>query len=156
MRPLDHLRLETSLVPLRVDRSSYELTRRYLHDGELPPPKTVHTEDFLAALDYGYPRPQGEVLGVSAAGGPSPFAAESLRLEHGGAESLRMLHIGLQAQDQPRIPRPPAHLVVALDTSASMAWGGRLDLACRAWATSSSNSSRTTGCGWSRSATRPS
>ena len=43
------------MVPLGVDAASYELAKRWLEDGELPPPQQVRTEEFLAAVDYKFP-----------------------------------------------------------------------------------------------------
>ena len=47
VRPIDPQSADDR-VPLGADGSSYELTRRYLEDKELPPPEVVRTEDFLA------------------------------------------------------------------------------------------------------------
>ena len=111
-------RLQTSVVPLGVDTASFELTRRCLEDKELPPAGAVRTEEFLAAIDYSWPAPHGQPLGLSVAGGPSPFVWEGFHL----------FQIGVQAADSPTVQRPPVRLVLAIDVSASMRWGGRLDM----------------------------
>lgn len=116
--PASHPRLCSTRVPLAIDTSSYELARRYLNDNELPPAETVRTEDFLSAIDYGFPRPQKWALGLSTAAGPSPF----------GGPGLRLLQVGVQARDFPDRVHPAVHLVLTVDTSASMRWGGRLEM----------------------------
>ncbi len=120
--PVAHPALQTSLAPLGIDTSSYELTRRYLEDRELPPPEDIRIEEFLAAVDYKFPRPVEQGLELSTAGGPSPF---------GGPGTL-LLQIGVQARDLPAAEHPATHLIVAVDVSASMRWGGRLEMTRRA------------------------
>jgi Ca-activated chloride channel family protein len=123
-----HPKAQLVTVPLGVTTSSFELARRYVADGEQPPPQTIRTEEFLAAVDYRFPRPGngGEPLAVQVAGGPSPFGQEGLRLAHGG-ETLRLLQVGVQARDLSHAKRPPMSLTLVVDVSASMAWEGRLD-----------------------------
>ena len=107
------------MAPLGADGASYELTRRYLEDKELPPPEVVRTEDFLASLDYDFPPPSnGRALGLSLAAGPSPLRGEGYCL----------LQVGVQARHLPEVEHPPVHLVLVADTSAAMRWGGRLDM----------------------------
>lgn len=120
--PAHHPQLRNSVVPLGVDASSYELTRRYLEDGELPPAEDVRTEDFLAAVDYEFPRPENEALELAMAMGPSPF----------GGEGMYLLQVGVQSRPFQDRERPPAYLVLAVDVSASMRWGGRLETVRRA------------------------
>jgi len=127
--PLD-ARLQTMNVPLAIGTASYELTRRCVGDGELPPPDAMRVEEFLAAIDYGFPRPMATPVAIHVAAGPSPFGAEAARMAHGG-QMLRMVQIGVQARDVTRARRGPASLVLAVDRSASMAWGGRLELVGR-------------------------
>jgi Ca-activated chloride channel family protein len=115
-------RLQSIVVPLGVDGQSYELARRYLDDKELPPPDLVRTEDFLAAVDYGFTPPAHEALELSLAAGPSPF----------GGAGLCLLQVGVQAGHVPARQRPAVHLVLAVDTSANMRWNGCLDMVRRA------------------------
>jgi len=110
-------KLQTSVVPLDVDPASYELTLRYLEDGELPSPGAIRTEDFLAAVACPFPPPQKDALGLTVAGGPSP-----------AGKVLRFFQVGVQARDLPVVERSPMHLTLAVDISASMRWGGRLKM----------------------------
>ncbi len=120
--PGSHPLLQTWHVPLVHAVDSYGLTRRYAAGGELPPPELVRTEEFLAAMDYGLPMPTRGELRLSAAAGPSPFAGEGYWL----------LLLGVQAQSPLLLQHPPKHLIVVFDTSGSMNWGGRAEMARRA------------------------
>lgn len=116
--PAAHLRLQSGLVPLGVDPASYELTRRYVAEGRLPSPDLVRTEEFLAAVDYEFPAASRQSLGLSTAAGPSPFRGPGFWL----------MQIGVQASQLPAGKHPPMYLVLAVDVSASMRWGGRLEM----------------------------
>jgi Ca-activated chloride channel family protein len=118
--PADNPRLASMVVPLGVDGSSFELSRRYVEEGELPPPELVRTEDFLAR-DYGFPRPAQRDLDLLVAGGPSPF----------GGEGLCLLQIGVQSR-QVSHQHAPLQLILVVDTSASMRWGSRIEMLRRA------------------------
>jgi len=120
--PGSHPLLRTWHVPLIHAVDSYGLTRRYVAGGELPPPELVRTEEFLAALDYGLPMPTRGELRLSAAAGPSPFVGEGYWL----------LLLGVQAQSPLLLQHPPKHLIVVFDSSGSMNWGGRAEMARRA------------------------
>ena len=119
--PAVDTRLGTSEVPLGTGTSSYELTRRYLKGGKLPPRDQMRTEEFLAAIDYHFPQPEWEALGVYAMGGPSPFRS-------GG----RLLQIGVRARELGDLKRPATRLTLAVDVSVSMHRGGRLEMVRRA------------------------
>ncbi|MBN2476107.1 MAG: von Willebrand factor type A domain-containing protein [Pirellulales bacterium] len=119
--PESYSELRISVVPLGIDASSYELTRRYLEDGELPPRDKLRTEEFLAAVDYEFPRPKDKAMGLHIAGGPAPFTP-----------GVVLMQVGVQAREIRDDRRPPIHLTLAVDTSASMRWGGRLAMIRRA------------------------
>lgn len=110
-------RLRSVQVPVQLGTDSYELTRRYVARGELPPSKLIRKEEFLAAGDYPFPAPRG-ALDMHLSAGPSPF-------REGG---LGLLQVGVQARHLPQSKRPSVHLVAVVDTSNSMSWGGRLAL----------------------------
>ncbi|MBX7169181.1 MAG: von Willebrand factor type A domain-containing protein [Pirellulales bacterium] len=107
-------------VPLDARPESFELARRCLAENEWPPSEAVRTEEFLAALDYDWPAPTGRQLGLRVAAGPSPLAAA--RNEAG----LALVQFGVQVGDPPASKRQPFDLIVVVDLSASMRWGGRL------------------------------
>jgi len=108
-------RLRSMTVPLNVPADSFETARAAVSRGRLPVPAEVRTEEFLAALDYDYPQPEGRPLGVTLMGAPSPFWPE-----------VHLLQAGVQAAPAPEAARAPTHLVIALDASASMKWKDRL------------------------------
>ncbi len=140
--PAAHPKLRTSVVPLAIGTSSYELTRRYLEDGELPSPDAVRTEEFLAALDYEFPQPSRQPVGLSVAGGPSVFRGRDLRLLQIGVQGRQMgpkKGPGLICAKHPpgrsgKLNLVPfsAHLTLVVDVSSSMRWGGRLEMVRRA------------------------
>ncbi len=116
--PAANSQLRSLVVPLGIDTESYDLAHRYLEDGELPPRTELRTEEFLAAIDYQYPRPSQQALGLFAAGGPSPFHANGMQL----------LQLGVQAKRIPSTNRSPTRLTLVVDASGSMSWGGRMEM----------------------------
>jgi Ca-activated chloride channel family protein len=124
--PADHPRLRTCSVPLAVEPSSYELAWRYLERNEWPPADRDHnyirTEEFLAAVDYNFPKPTHQDLGLIVAGGPSPIRREGYCL----------LQVGVQARQSENIKHDPVHFVLLIDTSTNMRWGSRVEIVRRA------------------------
>jgi len=116
--PGAHPQLRTTTIPLGIDTASYELTRRWLEDGMLPPPDQLRTEEFLAAVDYDFPRPTDQPLGLSVAAGPSPL----------NVPGIQMLQVGVQAAAFRDVDRPGSRLVLVVDVSASMRWGSRIEM----------------------------
>ena len=116
--PASDPRLRSIRVPLDIDSSSYDLARRYLEEGRFPPPDEVRTEEFLAAVDYEFARPNRRSLELHTAAGPSPF----------GGPGLRLMQIGVQARQLKADKHSPTYLILAVDVSASMRWGGRLEM----------------------------
>jgi len=114
--------LRTVLTPLGSDTASFELAQRYLRDGELPPRSELRTEEFLAAIDYQFPRPRDRALGLILSGGQSPFRGPNVQL----------LQLGVQARDLPAARRAATRLTLAVDVSGSMRWGDRLGTIRRA------------------------
>jgi len=115
-------RLQTCPVPLAIEPASYELARRYLERNEWPPADRIRTEEFLAAMDYNFPKPKSRSLGLTVAGGPSPISGEGFCL----------LQVGVQAQQTDMAQHAPVHVVLLIDTSTSMRWGSRIEIVRRA------------------------
>ncbi len=115
--------LQTVSIPLDVGTDGFELTRRSVAEGRLPPPPRIRTEEFLAALDYGFPKPKGKAIGLSLFGGPSPFVPGAFVLQG-----------GVQAAELQAAPRPPVHLILAVDASTGAYWPQRLAVLRRAMA----------------------
>jgi hypothetical protein len=81
----------------------------------LPPPQKIRTEEFLAAMDYGFSPPENSALAVRSAVAPSPWVATGSSL----------LQVAAQAKALSRDRESRSHIVVVLDTSATMGWERR-------------------------------
>ena len=121
--PAAHPLLCVSEVPLAVSPASFELARAYLSRGMLPPRDAIRTEEFLAAIDYGYPMPRpAEQMRLGIWGGPSLFRGTP----------FQMIQVGVQAAQVPDGPRSGTSATVVLDCSRSMQWGARWGLIIQA------------------------
>lgn len=107
-----------STFSLDVDTGSYNIAKRYLQDGILPPPDAVRVEEFVNSFDQGYANPPDVAFAIYADGAPSPF-------HNDGTTFLR---IGVQGYDVPEVERPSANLVFVIDVSGSMEQENRLGL----------------------------
>lgn len=106
----------TTTFSVDVDTASYSNVRRFLNDGQLPPPGAVRVEEMLNYFRYDYPEPQGEhPLSVTTAMGHCPWEPNK-----------RLLRIGLQARSLDI--SPPRNLVLLVDVSGSMSDGDKLPL----------------------------
>lgn len=119
--PAIHPLLATSRLALTNRTDSVELTRRRIAARRLPDAAEIRVEDFLAAVDYHFPRPARGAVAVHIAAGPALFQQQDHQL----------LQVGVKAGRAPRTAAP-AHLAVALDISTSMGTGGRLEIAKQA------------------------
>ncbi|NJN54560.1 MAG: VWA domain-containing protein, partial [Anaerolineae bacterium] len=107
-----------STFSLDVDTGSYNVAKRYLQDGLMPPPEAVRVEEFVNSFDQGYKNPPDVAFAIYADGAPSPF-------HNDGTVFLR---IGVQGYDVPEAERPSANLVFVIDVSGSMEQENRLGL----------------------------
>ncbi|MGH9317486.1 MAG: vWA domain-containing protein, partial [Thermoanaerobaculia bacterium] len=115
----DHL----STFGLDVDTGSYAIARRYLTDGNLPPPEAIRVEEFVNAFDYGDPAPSEGDFAIGADGAPTPFAR---------GDRYRILRFHLRAKDVDPEDRKAADLTFVVDVSGSMAQENRLELVKKA------------------------
>jgi Ca-activated chloride channel family protein len=106
--------LVASSVPVVTSTDSFDEIADLVAHRSLPPAHKVRTEEFLAAMDYGFARPEHDALGIRTALGPSAF----------GMPGSAMLQVAAQAKDLTD-QHQPAHLILIIDTSASMLWEGR-------------------------------
>ncbi|MEZ4236287.1 MAG: von Willebrand factor type A domain-containing protein [Myxococcota bacterium] len=111
---VDAARDGLSTFSVDVDRGSYAFARRQLREGRLPDPRGVRTEEFVNALAYDYPEPEGAPFSVHVEASPAPRGDELL------------VRIGLQGRHVTE--RRPVHLVFLVDTSGSMSGPDRLGL----------------------------
>lgn len=107
-----------STFSLDVDTGSYNVARRYLQDGLMPPPESVRVEEFVNSFDQGYQIPPNTAFAVYADGAPSPFHTDG----------TYFLRIGVQGYESSEEIRPSANLVFVIDVSGSMAQENRLGL----------------------------
>ncbi len=131
-------------VPLRSESFSYEQYRRMLglDRPELPEPRDVRVEDFLAAIDYGWEAPREkdgkqEGLRLVVHGAPSPFknsgnAANTAA--RSGSKMVQlppfpgMIQVGVKAREEVEGWRQACRLTVLVDRSRSMRRGGRMEM----------------------------
>jgi Ca-activated chloride channel homolog len=114
----DHL----STFALDVDTASYNVTKRYIHDGSLPPYEAVRVEEFVNSFDQGYAAPRDAAFTIYADGAPVPQG-----FEKGGY----ILRFGVQGYRVEEFDRKPSVLTFVIDVSGSMAMENRLELVKR-------------------------
>jgi len=109
-----------STFSLDVDRASYANVRRYLREGQLPPPDAVRVEELLNYFDYELPAP--------AAASPDPVRISTELSDCPWATGHQLARIGIQAKKIDAASLPPANLVFLVDVSGSMMGDDRLPL----------------------------
>ncbi len=131
--PAAHADLAKVQVPLVNSTASFQRALAVIKSVEARQPEAtredlrpdeVRVEEFLAAMDYEFPRPVSSAspeLSLSTAAGVSPWS------DHG----LGLIQIGVQAGSVARAPQSAAHLLLAIDTSAAMGRPGAWNLLCR-------------------------
>lgn len=110
-----------STFAIEVDDASWTVARRYLDDGNMPPPEAVRLEEMVNRLEAGFERDSDQDFNLHADGMPSRFG-----------DGYQILRIGVQARDIPAVDRRPAHLVFVIDISGSMNRENRLGLVKKA------------------------
>jgi Ca-activated chloride channel family protein len=99
-----------STFSIDVDTASYTNTRRFLNDGQLPPPDAVRIEEFINYFDYGYPEPEeGRPFSVSAELAGCPWEPDH-----------DLLRVALQAKHLESEEQVARNLVFLIDVSGSM------------------------------------
>jgi hypothetical protein len=100
-----------------VDDGSFDLARRYLHDGHLPARDAIRAEEFINHFDYGYETPDFAKFGVTSIVRPSPFD-----------DSTSILLVGMKGREIDRRERKPVNLTFVIDVSGSMGYDNRLEI----------------------------
>jgi Ca-activated chloride channel homolog len=99
-----------STLSVDVDTASYANTRRFLSEGQLPPPEAVRTEELVNYFRFDYAPPgRDEAFRVTTEVAPCPWARGHL-----------LALIGIQAREIPDSELPPRNLVYLIDVSGSM------------------------------------
>ena len=102
-----------------VDTASYDIFRRSLLQGALPPSAQVRAEDFINYFTYDYPAPDLE--------SETPFTISLAASAHIDPErNTKLLRVGIQGAKPSELP--PVNLVFLVDVSGSMAAPNKLPL----------------------------
>jgi Ca-activated chloride channel family protein len=99
-----------STFSIDVDTASYSNVRRFLENGQLPPPDAVRIEELINYFVYDYPPPGDE----------TPFAAHAEVASCPWNPEHRLARIGLKGKEIETHQRAQANLVFLLDVSGSM------------------------------------
>ncbi|MBN2451100.1 MAG: VWA domain-containing protein [Lentisphaeria bacterium] len=99
-----------STFSIDVDTASYSNLRRFLSNGQRPPPDAVRIEELVNYFRYDYPPPRdGKAFAVHADTASCPWKP-----------AHRLVRIGLKGRVPEPGARPPANLVFLVDVSGSM------------------------------------
>lgn len=107
-----------STMSVDVDRASYANVRRFINEGQTPPPDAVRVEEMINYFNYQYPQPEGD----------NPLAIVTELTNCPWNDKHKLLHIGMQARTIPTDNLPPSNLVFLIDVSGSMDQENKLPL----------------------------
>jgi Ca-activated chloride channel family protein len=107
-----------STFSIDVDRAAYSNVRRFIHDGQLPPPDAVRIEEMLNYFPYNYPTPSGK----------DPVSITTNYTACPWNDRHHLFHVGLKAKDIDLRSAPPNNLVFLIDVSGSMSDANKLPL----------------------------
>ncbi|POP47885.1 hypothetical protein CHU32_01745 [Superficieibacter electus] len=113
---------------LDVDTGSYANVRRFLNQGQLPPPEAVRVEEMLNYFPAPQPANKKDDKTPIAASEPMPFAVNYELAPAPWIAQRTLLKVDIQAKDIKSDELPPANLVFLIDTSGSMQSAERLPL----------------------------
>jgi Ca-activated chloride channel homolog len=105
-----------STFSIDVDTASYANVRRFLNDGQLPPPDAVRIEEMVNYFPYDYAPPTKD----------EPFAAHIEVATAPWNTAHRLVRIGLNTRELDK--RPDSNLVFLVDVSGSMKPANKLPL----------------------------
>ena len=107
-----------STFSIDVDAASYSNMRRFLKNGQLPPPDAVRIEEMVNYFNYNYPQPTGE----------HPFHVFSEMANCPWNPEHKLVHIGIQGKIVQKENLPASNLVFLIDVSGSMSSPDKLPL----------------------------
>jgi|GEM_PF-4407371 len=107
-----------STFSIDVDDAAYSNVRRYLQNGQAPPPAAVRIEEMINYFDYDYAAPLND----------DPFAVHTEISSCPWNEKHRLVHIGIKGKEIATDELPPANLVFLIDVSGSMNAENKLPL----------------------------
>ncbi|MDP6355339.1 MAG: von Willebrand factor type A domain-containing protein, partial [Planctomycetota bacterium] len=106
-----------STFAIDVDTASYAIARQHIQRGFLPPAGSVRMEEFVNAFNYNYPARNRNTFTLHASAADAPFG-----------KGLKLLKVGIRGKVIGRDGRKPAHIVLVVDASGSMAKADRMPL----------------------------
>jgi Ca-activated chloride channel family protein len=107
-----------STFSIDVDAASYANVRRFLQQGQLPPPDAVRVEEMINYFQYDFSQPTGtDPFSVTTELTTCPWNAEH-----------QLVQVALQGKTINTEKLPPANLVFLVDVSGSMAEPDKLPL----------------------------
>lgn len=107
-----------STFSIDVDAASYSNVRRFINDGQLPPPGAVRVEEIINYFSYKYPQPTGD----------APFSINTELSACPWNDKHQLVLIGLQGKIIPYDNLSPSNLVFLIDVSGSMEEPNKLPL----------------------------
>ncbi|HEY9262609.1 vWA domain-containing protein [Chitinophaga sp.] len=112
-----------STFSIDVDRAAYSNMRRFLNNGELPPPDAVRVEEMINYFDYRYQAPTGK----------DPVAIYTDMAICPWNTGHQLIRIALKSKQVDTKDLPATNLVFLLDVSGSMDEENKLPLVKRAF-----------------------
>ncbi len=109
-----------STFSIDVDAASYSNVRRFIKNGQMPPPDAVRIEEMVNYFNYDFPRPE--------ANSEMPFTVSTELNECPWKPEHKLMLIGLQGKVLTPENLPPANLVFLIDVSGSMQAPNKLPL----------------------------
>ncbi len=110
-----------STFSIDTDTASYLTAKKNINRGIRPDPSKIRAEDFINYFDYHYRSPENSVFAVNMESAPAPFRPQNT-----------LLRIGVQGKRLGPNMNSASVYTVLLDTSGSMAYGERMELAVNA------------------------
>lgn len=107
-----------STFSIDVDTASYSNMRRFLQQGQLPPPDAIRIEELINYFDYNYPNPGKE----------HPFTVVAEVSQTPWNPAHKLVHVGIQGKRVDTKDLAPNNLVFLIDVSGSMAEANKLPL----------------------------
>jgi Ca-activated chloride channel family protein len=99
-----------STFSIDVDAASYSNMRRFIKNGQLPPPGAIRIEELINYFSYQYPQPKND----------DPFSVNMELSSCPWNEKHQLVLIGLQGKKIPVDNLPASNLVFLIDVSGSM------------------------------------